>query len=47
MIRVGLARTEPHYGGVSSPFDPGKDYPELSALLGDLDELFGITFDAF
>ena len=35
MIRVGLARTEPHYGGVSSPFDPGKDYPELSALLGD------------
>jgi hypothetical protein len=35
VIRVGLARTEPHYGGVSSPFDPGKDYPELSALLGD------------
>ena len=35
MIRVGLARTEPGYGGVSAPFDPGKDYPELAALLGE------------
>jgi hypothetical protein len=35
VIRVGLARTEPSYGGLRAPWGPGKPYPELSALLGD------------
>jgi uncharacterized protein (DUF362 family) len=35
VIRVGLARTEPGYGPVAPPFDPGKAYPELAALLGE------------
>jgi uncharacterized protein (DUF362 family) len=35
MIRVGLARTDPHYAGLEPPFGPGKAYPELSPLLGD------------
>lgn len=34
-VAVGLARTDPHYEGVSPPFGPGKPYPELLALLGD------------
>lgn len=35
MISVGLARTEPGYGGLAPPFSPGKAYPELSSLLGE------------
>ena len=35
MIRVGLARTDPHYAGLEPPYGPGKSYPELSSLLGD------------
>ena len=34
MIRVGLARTEPGYAGLSPPFAPGKPYPEVARLLG-------------
>jgi len=34
-IRVGLARTEPHYRGLLPPYGPGKPFPELAALLGD------------
>ena len=32
MIRVGLARTLPHYQGLAPPWDPGKAWPELAAL---------------
>ena len=35
MIRVGLARTQPSYGGLEPPFGPGKAYPEMVALLGE------------
>jgi uncharacterized protein (DUF362 family) len=35
VIPVGLARTEPSYAGLSSPFGPGEAYPELQSLLGD------------
>ena len=35
MVRVGLARTDPHYRGLAPPFGPGKPYPELADLLGD------------
>jgi uncharacterized protein (DUF362 family) len=35
VIRVGLARTDPGYGPVEPPFDPGKDHPELADLLGE------------
>jgi hypothetical protein len=35
MIRVGLARTDPHYAGLEPPWGPGKSYPELAGLLGD------------
>ncbi len=35
MIRVGLARTLPHYRGLAPPYGPGKAWPELAALLGD------------
>jgi uncharacterized protein (DUF362 family) len=34
VIRVGLARSEPSYGSVTPPFPPGKDYPEITRLLG-------------
>ena len=33
-MRVGLARTDPTYTGLSAPYGPGKAYPELLALLG-------------
>ena len=33
--RVGLARTDSHYGSVAPPFPPGKEYPEVLQLLGD------------
>jgi uncharacterized protein (DUF362 family) len=33
-MRVGLARTQPSYAGLSAPYGPGKAYPELLALLG-------------
>jgi uncharacterized protein (DUF362 family) len=35
MIRVGLARTDPHYAGLEPPYGPGKPYPELLPLLGE------------
>jgi len=35
MIRVGLARCEPTYVGISAPWGPGKSYPEADRLLGD------------
>jgi uncharacterized protein (DUF362 family) len=35
MIPVGLARTEPHYRSLVTPWGPGKSYPELVDLLGD------------
>lgn len=35
MIRVGLARTEPHYGTLRAPWGPGKVYPELTMMFGD------------
>ena len=35
MIRVGLARTLPHYSGLAPPFGPGKAHPELTPLLGE------------
>ncbi len=35
MIRVGLARTEPSYVGLTPPYGPGKALPELVGLLGD------------
>jgi uncharacterized protein (DUF362 family) len=34
LIRVGLARTQPDYEGLAPPFGPGKNFPELAALLG-------------
>ena len=34
MSRVGLARTEPSYGGVTPPFHSAVAYPELRALFG-------------
>jgi uncharacterized protein (DUF362 family) len=37
VIRVGLARTEPGYGGLRPPWGPGKAYPELAASLGGAD----------
>ena len=36
MIRVGLARCRPSYEGLSAPWGPGKSYPEIDRLLGDL-----------
>lgn len=35
VIRVGLAHTAPHYSGLTAPWDPGDDYPELKALWGE------------
>lgn len=35
MIGVGLARTDPTYGGALAPFGPGAAYPELRALYAD------------
>lgn len=35
MIRVGLARTDPHYKSLRAPWGPGKTYPELALLFGD------------
>lgn len=35
MIRVGLARCQPSYSGLSAPWGPGKHYPEIARLLGD------------
>jgi uncharacterized protein (DUF362 family) len=35
VIRVGLARTHPNYATLEPPYGPGKNYPELAALLGD------------
>jgi uncharacterized protein (DUF362 family) len=32
VVRVGLARTEPDYAGLTPPFGPGKAYPELAVL---------------
>ena len=37
MPRVGLARTEPHYGALQPPFGPGKGYPELASLAAEPD----------
>ncbi|TDJ15271.1 MAG: hypothetical protein E2O66_01610, partial [Deltaproteobacteria bacterium] len=31
MIPVGLARTRPDYDGLTTPFGPGIDHPELAA----------------
>lgn len=35
MIRVGLARCRASYEGLSAPWGPGKNYPELDRLLGE------------
>jgi len=35
MIRVGLARCQPSYAGIAAPWGPGKDYPEITRLLGE------------
>ena len=35
MIRVGLARCRPSYGGLVAPWGPGRHYPEIARLLGD------------
>lgn len=35
MIRVGLARCQPSYAGLAAPWGPGKDYPEVTRLLGE------------
>ena len=35
MVRVGMARCEPSYDGISAPWGPGKSYPEMDRLLGD------------
>ena len=34
MIRVGLARTEPHYRLLRAPWGPGNSDPEFVALFG-------------
>lgn len=34
MIAVGLARTDPGYGGSEAPFHPGEDYPEMRGVFG-------------
>ena len=36
MIRAGLARTRPSYEELHPPFGPGKLYPELTSLRGDV-----------
>jgi uncharacterized protein (DUF362 family) len=36
LIRVGLARTQPTYEPLRPPYGPGKAYPELLPLLGDV-----------
>jgi uncharacterized protein (DUF362 family) len=36
MIRVGISRCEATYRGISSPWGPGKAYPEMVRLLGDV-----------
>jgi uncharacterized protein (DUF362 family) len=36
VIRVGLGRSTPSYETLKPPFDPGKAYPELRCLLGDV-----------
>jgi uncharacterized protein (DUF362 family) len=35
MMRVGLAHCRPSYAGLSAPWAPGKNYPEIVRLLGD------------
>ena len=35
MMRVGLARCRPSYEGLTAPWGPGKNYPEIDRLLGD------------
>jgi uncharacterized protein (DUF362 family) len=35
VIRAGLGRTADNYDDTSPPYNPGKAYPELAALLGD------------
>lgn len=35
MIRVGLGRCQPNYAGIAAPWGPGKDYPEITRLLGE------------
>ena len=35
MIRVGLARCRPSYDGITTPWGPGKSYPEIDRLLGE------------
>jgi uncharacterized protein (DUF362 family) len=35
VIRVGVARSRPHYDGIAAPWGPGAGHPELSALLGE------------
>lgn len=34
MVRVGLARGRPSYEGLSAPWGPGKNYPEIDRLFG-------------
>ena len=34
MVRVGLARGRPSYQGISAPWGPGDNYPEIDRLLG-------------
>ena len=34
MIRVGLARVQPSYQGLTAPWSPGCAYPEMAILLG-------------
>ncbi len=36
-VPVGLARTDPNYTGLTPPYGPGKAWPELADLLGDVD----------
>jgi uncharacterized protein (DUF362 family) len=35
MMRVGLARCRPSYEGLTAPWGPGKNYPEIDRLLGE------------
>lgn len=38
MIRVGVSRCEPGYEGISPPWGPGHDYPEIAKLTGSKPE---------
>jgi uncharacterized protein (DUF362 family) len=37
VIRVALGRSEASYAGLAPPYGPGKAYPELTPLLGEID----------